>query len=130
MTEIWIHPFKQGVYDLLRRHFSDKVVKNFSLIFEKEMFNPKEDKNLWKQLKNNNLVMEVYYKTGYEISEYICDLYGWESKARTEYRLLKYITDKVKAGKIGKDWIQEGDKLGISKDVLSGKFETKGGDSK
>jgi hypothetical protein len=60
------------------------------------------------------------------LSEYICDVYPWESKLRTEHHLLRYITDKVKAGKIGKDWVEQtpGGRIGVSNIVLGGKYET------
>lgn len=125
MSEIWLHPFKEGVYSILRQHFDDSIIKNFVLNFETEIFNPRESIHVWKQKKDNNLVMEVRYRVGEGLTEYICDVVSWESKKRTEAHLLTYITDKVKAGKIGNDWVQVGSKLGVSEVIKSGDLETK-----
>lgn len=125
MSEIWLHPFKEGVYSILRQHFDDSIIKNFVLNFETEIFNPRESIHVWKQKKDNNLVMEVRYRVGKGLTEYICDVVSWESRKRTEAHLLTYITDKVKAGKIGNDWIQVGSKLGVSEIIKSGDLETK-----
>jgi len=118
MTHIWIHPFKEGVYGLLRKHFDDPIVKKFILEFEVNIYNPKEEESVWKQKKTNNLVLEVKYKTGEDTAEFICDLYSWETKAQTEARLLRAITEKVRAGVIGKDWSVVS-KKGESKDGAS-----------
>jgi hypothetical protein len=124
MTHIYQHPFKEGIYGLLHKHFSDVIVENFNLIFEKEVFNPKEDKSVWGMSRDNRIVMEVYYRTGKETSEFICDLYGWESKANTEYRLLKYISDKVRVGVIGKDWVEFHGKINANPSIITSKNET------
>lgn len=126
MSNIWLHPFKVGIYGILNHHFDESIVKNFILNFETEIYNPKESIHVWKQKKDNNLVMEVRYKTGPETSEYICDVYSWEARKRTEAHLLTYITDKVKAGKFGSDWVEKGSKLGVSEIIKSGKLQTKG----
>ena len=121
MTKIWLHPFKEGIYGLLRKHFAEPIVKDFILIFEKDIYH-KDNKNIWNQMKDNNLVLEVRYKSGYETSEYICDLYSWESKERTEAQLLARIRDAVKAGKIGKDWVA---KEGMISEGVIEKHDTK-----
>lgn len=125
MSEIWLHPFKEGILSILRKHFDDSIVKRFILNFETEIYNPRESIHVWRQKKDNNLILEVRYRTGEVISEYICDVYSWESRKATEHHLLQYITDKVKAGKFGQDWIEMGSKLGVSDVIKSGKFETK-----
>lgn len=122
MANITLHPFKEGVRNLLRKHFGEEIVKNFLLEFEINIYNPKEAINIWNQKKDNNLIMEVRYKTTPETSEYICDLYSWETKAQTEVKLLKYITDKFKTGQIGKDWTEKEGR--ISATVTTGKYET------
>ncbi len=112
------HPFKEGVRNLLRKHFTDSIAERFVLILEAEIF---QGKNIKKQLTDDKIIMEVHFSNGIT-TEYICDVYGWQEKAATEARLLRYITDAIRAGKIGKDWIEVKGK--ISDDIRSGKFET------
>ncbi len=124
MGRIITHPFREGIIGLLKKHFSDSIVDNFILTFEAETFNT-YSVNIRKQLKDGNLILEVRYRNPDGTTEYICDVYSWETQKRTEHHLLKFITDKVKAGKIGKTWNY--DKLGkkiISDDILLGKYET------
>lgn len=121
--KIILHPFKEGVYGILESHFAPPITKNFILEFEANMYNMDNNKNIQNQRREEKYVLEVRYKTGDDTSEYICDVYSWESKAMTEYRLLKFITDKVRDGKIGSDWSLDG--KGVSTDVKSGKYETK-----
>jgi hypothetical protein len=120
------HPFKEGILSILHQHFEDRIVKNFILVFEGQIYNKFSSKNIWQQLKDDCPVLEVRYKTSDETSEYICDVYPWASKKETEYRLLQYITDKAKTGKIGKDWVEHMGRIGISNVVLSGEYGTKG----
>lgn len=128
MTKIWLgdHAFKKAIEALIRQHFTDSIAKNFEFIFEVDMFNKDANPNLQKQLKDNSLILEVRYKSSKDTVEYVCDVYSWESRAQTEYRLLQGITDKVRDGKLGKDWHEEGGRIGVSNEILSGKYETIG----
>lgn len=121
---IELHPFRRGVMRILEENFSPKIASKFLLEFEVNLYNDDTNKNIQNQKRDQNYVLEVRYKTGEGTSEYICDVYSWESRAKTEYRLLKYITDKVKDGKIGQDWVLDPGK-GVSEDISSGKHETK-----
>jgi len=123
-THIYLHPFKEGVRNLLRKHFSEEIVKRFLLEFEVSIYNPNFAENVWRQKKDGNLVLEVRYKTK-RGSEFICDLYSWESRAATEAKLLRYITDAYKAGKIGTDWQEKGGGIGVNREILSGEYATK-----
>ena len=114
------HPFKEGVRQLLRQHFDESIVKRFSFALEVERFDTPNTRN---QLKDQRYILEVYYNQPSGLIEFICDLQSWISKEQTEYELLRHITDKVKAGTIGKDWVDKKDK--ISADIKSGKHETK-----
>lgn len=106
---------------MLRQYFDDAVIANFDLIFEAEKIAKLESKHIYNQLQDDKLIMEVYYiENG--LSVYICDIFSWMDRKQTEYKLLRYITDKFKAGTIGKNW-SEG-KGGISLEVTSGKHET------
>lgn len=115
------HPFKQGVMGILETHFAPDIASRFRLSFEHETFNKDASPHIHRQIKDNMFVMEVYYDTGRSL-EYVCDLYSWESKARTQAQLLRMITDKVKDGKFGQDWEEKDGR--ISKIVASGKLET------
>lgn len=122
LIQTYAHPFKQGVMNIIEKHFASEIAGRFKLSFEAETFNPKASVHVWRQVKDNNLVMEVYYNTGSTL-EYVCDLYSWESKPRTEAHLLRMITDRVKDGKFGSNWLE--DSTGrISEIVTSGKLET------
>lgn len=120
----YAHPFKQGVMSLIEKHFAPEIAKNFKLSFEAETFNVKASEHIFRQVRDDKMVMEVYYNTGHAL-EYVCDLFSWESKKRTEAQLLRMITDKVKDGKFGDNWT-EGANGRISEIVTSGKLETKG----
>lgn len=109
---------------LLEKHFAPEITKNFLLEFEANVFNRKEAENIWKQVKDENLILEVRYKDG-DLLEYICDVYSWETRERTEAHLLRYITDCYKSGKIGKDWIEKDGKLRVSPVIQSGELQTK-----
>ena len=37
MSVISLHPFKEGVYGILRQHFSDSIVSQFELVFEAQL---------------------------------------------------------------------------------------------
>jgi len=117
------HPFKEGVKALINKHFASEIARNFMLIFEWEKYNPKISKNTWKQKKDNMPIMEVYYTMDSGLTQYICDLFPWDSKPKTEARLLRYITDKAKIGQLGADWDEMPDGR-IGKAVTEGKFET------
>jgi hypothetical protein len=58
------HPFKEGILSILRQHFEDRIVSNFILIFEGQMYDKFANKNIWKQLKDDCPILEVRYKTG------------------------------------------------------------------
>lgn len=118
----YAHPFKQGVMNLLEQHFAPEIASRFKLSFEAETFNPKASIHVWNQVRDDKMVMEVYYNTGTTL-EYVCDLYSWESKARTESQLLRMITDRVKDGKFGLNWLEDATGR-ISEIVTSGKLET------
>jgi len=115
------HPLKTGIKGILSQHFDDGLVGRFELLFEVEKYND-ESPNIWKQKKDQNLILEVYYRHPAGLMEYICDIFTWMSKKECEVKLLRYITDKVKAGVIGKDWGVKGNKF--SDDIKSGKYET------
>ena len=121
MNRLANHPFKTAVRVMLRQYFDDNVIANFDLIFEAEKIAKLESKHIFKQLEDDKLIMEVYYNEN-GINVYICDIFSWMDRKQTEYKLLRYITDKFKAGAIGKNW-SEG-KGGISLEVTSGKHET------
>lgn len=118
----YAHPFKQGVINLLGQHFAPEIVKNFKLAFESETFDKKIAQNILNQIRDDKLVMEVYYTTDKSL-EYVCDLFSWETKLNTELRLLRYITDAIRAGKFGSKWLQNNDGR-ISEGIVSGKHET------
>lgn len=122
MAKIYLHPFKEAIRAMLRYHFHEDIAKRFWLEFEVNIYNDFSEP-IWKQKRDQNLVLEVYYMAN-EAKEFICDLYSWESKAQVEHKLLQYITDKYKSGKIGQDWIMEGGEIRINPDILSGKHET------
>lgn len=121
MNRLANHPFKQAVRVMLRQYFDDVIVSRFDLIFEAEKIAKLESKHIYNQVKDDNLILEVYYiENG--ISVYICDIFSWMDAKQTNFKLLRYITDKHKSGAIGKDW-SEG-KGGISAEVTSGKHIT------
>lgn len=117
------HPFKDGVRRILRDHFGPQIANKFSLNFEAESFSKDSSIHIYRQVRDNNLVLEVRYQLPDGTSEFICDLYSWWDRPHTEYALLRFITDKVKSGKIGKDWVVT-DNRTVSDDVTSGKYET------
>lgn len=127
MVKIYTHPFREGVKELLRKHLAEKIVDRFDFIFETELYDKWEDKFIWAQEKQDQLILQVFYR---EITdkdenlEFICDVYSWESKSQTEKRLLRAITDKYKAGQIGLDWIESGSMINVSGEISSGKHET------
>lgn len=123
MTRVWLenHPMKKEAVTLLKQHFADSIVDNFMFMFEAELY---DSPNVSKQVRDDKLIMEVRYKTGQDTSEYVCDIYSWMDKKEAEYKLLRYITDLFKTGKIGKDWTTYNGKL-VSKEVKSGKHATK-----
>lgn len=118
------HPFKVGIMSILMQHFAPSITKNFSFILELEKFilDEKRTPNLIRQKNDQNFVCEVYYTNPSGLMEFVCDLYSWETKGRTEAHLLRMITDKYKTGVIGKDWFEKDGQL--SADVTSGKYET------
>ena len=105
---------------LLKQHFSPRIANRFYSVFETDRYDPKEVLETWTQKKSGNLVLELYYKDGNDLSVYICDLYSWESKKQTETRILKAVTKHYADGTIGKDWIRNKDKLDIGKEVIIG----------
>lgn len=117
------HPFKIGIRSILLKHFPPSIVSEFSLIFEAEKYaagNPMTQ-NIAKQRMDGMYVCEVYYNER-GIEKFVCDLNSWWSKRQVEYALLNFITDKLKTGVIGKDWVETKGK--VSKDITSSKFET------
>jgi len=121
MTEIIEHPFKEGVRLILRKYFGEEIAKSFYLTFEAEHISRLDSPHIFNQLKAGNLIMEVRYKNPDGTHEYICDLFSWISPKETEPKLLRYITDAYKAGKI-KGWVERDGK--ISKVVTEGRYET------
>lgn len=121
MSRIWLanHPMKGYVVQILKKYFSNKIVDRFMFMFEAELY---DNQNTFNQLRDDKLIMEVRYKNR-DTSEYICDVFSFMTKEQIEYKLLKYITDAYKAGKIGKDWVEQKGKL-VSNEILSGKHET------
>lgn len=124
MSKIITHPFREGVLNLLKQHFSDDIIKNFILTFEAETFNTNYLEDVWRQKRNNEFVMEIRYRNPDESMEFICDVYSWDTRSYTEHLLLNRISDAFKAGKIGKDWMAQGEKIGINKGIISGMYET------
>jgi hypothetical protein len=120
MSLITEHPFKQGVRRILKQHFPDEIANRFKLVFETESYTD-DVLSIWKQKKTDTLIMQVFYDEN-DLSTYICDIFSWMSPKQSEYKLLRYITDKFKAGEIGKNWVFQ--KNSISKDFKSGKYET------
>jgi hypothetical protein len=119
MAKIFTHPFRDGVKDLLGQHFHESVVGRFRLVLERNIY---DTKSVFDMYNNNRVVMEVHYENPNGLSEFICDLNGWESKALTTRKLLTAITDAYKAGRIGMDWSERSGK--ISREVSSGKHTT------
>lgn len=117
------HPFKVGLRTILTKHFSLGIVKNFQFILEVEKFraDDKRGKNITKQLQDDMFVCEVYY-TENGILKYITDVCSWWSKPQCEAALLRFVTDKVRTGVIGKTWIDNGGQ--VSEDVRTGRYET------
>lgn len=111
---------KKEALTLLKQHFAPSIVKNFVFLFEAELYDGPKIRN---QIKDDKMIMEVRYKTDGETSEYICDIFSWMTKKQAEFKLLTYITDVYKSGKIGKNWKEE--KGRISEEVRSGKHATK-----
>lgn len=118
MTQIVLHPMRAEIMTILKYHFSDDIVSRFNLTFEGESYN-KDQKNIWKQFKDNFHILEVRYRTGEDTYEYICDISTGMTKKQAEYTLLKYITDKYKEGKIRFDDYK------FNKEVGEGKYETR-----
>lgn len=104
-TKIYQHPFKEGILSILENHFPSVITKRFVLVFEEQLYNKAEVKSIWGQSKTGVLTLEVYYKEKDETSEFICEIFSWESKKDAEIKLLQAIRDKLKAGVIGKDWV-------------------------
>lgn len=119
---ISLHPFKEGIYGILKQHFTDSIVEKFRLDFEKDVFN-KDNESIRRQVKDQNLVLEVRFRNEDGTHTYICDLFSWWTKPQTEHQLLKYITDKLRTGKLKTNWKEVNGK--ISDEITSGKFETK-----
>jgi hypothetical protein len=115
---MWLHPFRRGVMKLIESHLGPEIARRFRLIFESQLYTG-DLKEIWGQKKHDQHVLEVHYENADGTLVYITDVASWWSKAYTEYHLLRYITDKVKAGKIGSDWVA------VSEELKSGKFETK-----
>lgn len=115
---------REGVASMLKHHFGESIAKRFILSFEVDIYHD-DNKNIWKQKKDNNYIMEVRYKTGEDTSEYLCDLYSWETPQMIEAKLLRYITDKYKAKLIGQDWVLKNGRMEVSDVITSGKYETK-----
>jgi len=118
--KIFTHPLREGVTQILEKHFAPEIVAKFQLQFEANVF---QGQNILNQIKNDKVALEVYYDTG-KGAEFICDIWSWMKKAEAEFVLLKYITDAAKSGKIGSNWIERQDGR-ISEDVAEGKYETK-----
>jgi hypothetical protein len=113
------HPLRQGVTQILEQHFAPELVKRFKLEFEANMF---QGEHMWKQKKDQVLCLEVRYEAP-EGTNFICDVWSYWTKQQTEAHLLRMITDKVRAGEMGKDW--EIDNQGrFSMAIASGKYET------
>lgn len=119
------HPFKQGLIAIIYDHFASHIAKRFEIYLEVELYNPdhKLGQNLRNQIKAEQYIAEIHYRHPSGIITYICDIDSWWSKKQCEYALLKFITDKARAGEIGQDWT-EADLKNISKDITSGKYET------
>lgn len=115
------HPFKEGVRMILKKNFGDEIANSFILTFEAEHISVLDSPHIFNQVKAGNLIMEVRYKNSDGTHEYICDLHSWFSPSQTEAKLLRFITDKFKAGKI-RDWGEANGR--ISKLAATGKYET------
>lgn len=121
MSGIYQHPFKVGIMGIINDHLEPRIAINFVLTFENEIYS-KDLLSIYKQNKSDRLVLEVAFRKPSGFFEHICDVYSWENRKQTEYRLLRGITDKIKAGKIGQDWTEKD--LKISNQIKTGKYET------
>jgi len=119
MTRIFTHPLREGVKLILEKHFAPEIVDRFKLIFEAQSF---QGQNIINQIRDNKVAMEVYYDTG-KSTEYITDVWSDQSHKEVEAHLLRFITDAVKAGKLGSDWVERRDGR-LSLDISSGKHQT------
>jgi hypothetical protein len=117
--KFYTHPLRDGVTLILEKHFAPNIVKKFKLIFEAQAFT---GKNIMNQIKDDKLALEVYYDNG-DTTEYVCDVWSYMNKKQAEYHLLNRITDCVKAGKFGTNWLEGKDGI-ISEEVLSEQFLT------
>lgn len=108
-----VHPMREGVRTILKKHFGEEIAKKFVLEFEGAIFN-KDNESIWRQLKSDKQVMEVRYENEPDLYEFVCDLYTWESPRLTELRLLQAVKDKWKQGKIGKDWQAKSGRISIA----------------
>lgn len=116
------HPFKEGVRSIIEDNFAPDISKNFLLVFEAETFK-KDEKSIFNQLRDDNLILQIFYKVSPVNHVFVCDVYSFETKPQTVYRILRYITDCIKADKFGSNWIEGKDKK-ISEEIRSGKYET------
>jgi len=129
MGAIIQHPFKEAVKNMLRIHFGDKIADSFRLSFEADHISTDASIAIAMQVKSGNMVLEVRYANPDNTQEFICDLYSWSTKREIEAKLLRYITDAYKEGKI-RDWVghdgyvEKSKAKLINKDIISGKYET------
>lgn len=125
MSAIALHPFREGIMRIISKHCSPQLSKRFILSFESEVYNKDYDESLWKAVKDGNMILECRYTKSNGLTEYICDFLITDSPAKCEAKFLRYVTDKVKAGAMGEDWIFFQEKFDVSHDISSGKHETK-----
>lgn len=108
MNRLEKHPFKEAVKQLLRQHFSDEIVDNFSFVFEAELYG-KNTKSTRAQLKDDKLVLQVMYVNPDGLNEYVCDLYSWWDRKTVEYKLLTSIRQRYQDGLIFKHFEKGGE---------------------
>lgn len=127
MRQLDTHPFKIAVREMLYKHMDPELAGRFVFEYEAEKYNLDNNKSIQNQRRDGNFIMEVWYKNAQGlVSEFVCDLYSWESASQCEARLLRGITDKVKVGKLGQDWMEgKGGVLKFNPEITLGKYETK-----
>lgn len=114
MTKLFYHPFKMGIQAILDSHFAPEIAKNFRLEFEADIYR-KDLPNIWKQLKDDVLILEVRYNKNADTSVYLCDVRSDWDRELCAMELLSAIGAKWSAGKLGEDWTAKGNVIRMSK---------------
>lgn len=117
------HPLREGVMNIIEKHFSPEIAKRFVMELEYNLHS-RDYKDIWNQGNNQSHVLDVRYKNPDGTVEFVTDISSQWNKKIAEAHLLRMITDKVKDGKIGHDWVEKDGRL--STEITSGEFETRG----